>query len=862
MPPIVKPPSVRIGGVHGLPPKVQRRPRKSKPGGTAPVHDCCDNPDPQDEDGIKICKNCFTELQNVNITAEVTFEDQAGGRSTVQGGLVGENARFSKTLGAGAYRRIGGGERNSMVEIENAGRRALASLAAPLKVPDNITQQAASVWSLAALNNFMAGRRTDEVAAACMWAACRRQKENDVLLMDMAEILRINVFRLGEVYKDLCEKLFLEGKPVGYQHFIEMEPLIKKYCQKLQFGDKTNQVGYDALRIMKRMNRDWIVSGRHPAGLCGACIILAARMNNFQRSVREVVYVSKVADGTIAKRVEEFRRTKSAALTVEQFREFGNRMLFQHDPPSLLEAEARGQKQQKRRAAREAHIQQSQARQHSVISIADDESDVSSRFSSVGLATPPPTQLSGAESTNVDSQDSYAPPMAQMTTAMTNDVAASDAPNRKRLHDNSDAADDNNTSADDRSKRTRKSPSAPANAASRSGARTYPDQEPRFDAEGFAIPALPIDPELLGDDLAGVVPTKKTRGRPRKNAKQEPKAPLVVELSEEELADENYLEEQINQMLEDGQVEDAQNEVISIKEQERIEAEANRAKVVAAEQQRLDAAKAQQRREEQGFSMGDAPRGEEVTAAELEEEFKDDIEVENCLLNPHEIMTKERIWVTHNEDWLRKQAEREMLQSVANATGVPNKGKRSAAAKKKRSKIGDRSVLADHDTPIESPADAAKAMLDRRAPQKSQHVDFSALQRIYGRTSQTPSRDAGSGDASPTNDFDPRAGRETSEGAGHGKEADPPHDRNRSRDDDGPEQRDDDQISEAPADDADDQDDGAWNNANDEDEDVEDEDPEEADYRTALQASGNFEEDEFGIVDNTHNYDDEYDEYE
>jgi transcription factor IIIB subunit 2 len=568
-------------------------------------------------------------------------------------------------------------------------------------------------------------------------------------------------------------------------------------------------------------------------------------MNNFQRSVREVVYVSKVADGTIAKRVEEFRRTKSAALTVEQFREFGNRMLFQHDPPSLHEAEAREQRQQKRRAARAAHIQGDPSRQQSVISIVDDESDVSSRFSSVGLATPPPTQ---------PSQGSYAPPIAQMMTSSTNDEESSDALSRKRLHE-TDTVNESDNAADDRSKRPRTSPPPSQDAHAASGVR--PSQEPRFDADGFAIPALPIDPKLLGDGLAEVVPTRKTRGRPKKATTEKSKAPLVVEISEEELADENYLEEQISQMLEDGQIEDAQNEVISLKEQERIEAEADRARIVAAEQQRIDAAKAQQRREEQGFAFGDAPRGEEVTAAELEEEFKDDIEVENCLLSPHEIRTKERIWVTHNEDWLRKQAEREMLQSVAKATGMPSKGKRSAAAKKKRSKIGDRSVLADHETPIESPADAAKAMLDRRAPQKSQHVDFSALQRIYGRTSQTPSCDAGDGDASPTGD---QNSRERSESVVLDGQANATDDQDRHRREDQPERRDDDEGSAFAGDGVGEQDDAAWDNAqDDEDEDIEDEDPEEADYRTALLG---MEEDEFGVVDNHHHDEDEYDEYE
>lgn len=76
-----------------------------------------------------------------------------------------------------------------------------------------------------------------------------------------------------------------------------------------------------------------MVQGRRPSGICGAALILAARMNNFRRSIREVVYIVKVADLTIQKRLDEFRATKSGELTVEEFR---NIWLEQgHDPPSF-----------------------------------------------------------------------------------------------------------------------------------------------------------------------------------------------------------------------------------------------------------------------------------------------------------------------------------------------------------------------------------------------------------------------------------------------------------------------------------------------------------------------------------------------
>jgi transcription factor IIIB subunit 2 len=50
------------------------------------------------------------------------------------------------------------------------------------------------------------------------------------------------------------------------------------------------------------MDRDWITSGRRPAGICGACLLIAARMNGFRRTTREMIYVVKVADVTIQKR--------------------------------------------------------------------------------------------------------------------------------------------------------------------------------------------------------------------------------------------------------------------------------------------------------------------------------------------------------------------------------------------------------------------------------------------------------------------------------------------------------------------------------------------------------------------------------
>lgn len=129
--------------------------------------------------------------------------------------------------------------------------------------------------------------------------------------------LKINVFVLGATYLRLVRELGL-GPQLP---LIEPSVYISRFAHLLEFGDETQRVAHDAIRLVKRFNRDWMQTGRRPAGMCGAALVLAARMNNFRRSISEVVQVVKIADVTIKKRLEEFKHTASGALSVQEFRE-------------------------------------------------------------------------------------------------------------------------------------------------------------------------------------------------------------------------------------------------------------------------------------------------------------------------------------------------------------------------------------------------------------------------------------------------------------------------------------------------------------------------------------------------------------
>jgi transcription factor IIIB 90 kDa subunit len=89
------------------------------------------------------------------------------------------------------------------------------------------------------------------------------------MLIDFADHFSINVFELGHTFLKLTEHLKIKV-PV-----IDPSIYIPRFSQALNFGDKQNVVSSTAIRLVSRMKRDWIITGRRPAGIC------AASMKNF-----------------------------------------------------------------------------------------------------------------------------------------------------------------------------------------------------------------------------------------------------------------------------------------------------------------------------------------------------------------------------------------------------------------------------------------------------------------------------------------------------------------------------------------------------------------------------------------------------
>lgn len=92
------------------------------------------------------------------------------------------------------------------------------------------------------------------------------------------------------------------------------------------------------------MKRDWIQYGRRPSGLCGAALLVAARLHGFSRTVKEVVKVVRLSNTTIRKRLLDFKKTPSGQLTVDEFNTID--LEEEQDPPCFTEARQKQKQQQ------------------------------------------------------------------------------------------------------------------------------------------------------------------------------------------------------------------------------------------------------------------------------------------------------------------------------------------------------------------------------------------------------------------------------------------------------------------------------------------------------------------------------------
>ncbi|EKD13121.1 uncharacterized protein L3040_002921 [Drepanopeziza brunnea f. sp. 'multigermtubi'] len=744
---------------------------RAKAAALPPRRPACPNKechDPDIQDGI--CHNCGFVVDDSNIVSEITFGENSAGGAVVQGSFVSADQGGARTIGPGFKRGGGDNRENTLRE----GRNAIQGMGAQLGIRESTIQNGVQIFKLAAMNNFIQGRRMEQVAAVCLYSACRKDSPCRIMLIDFADLVQTNVFKLGYTFKKLHDTIAIAK--AGIQPVLP-EDLIFRFAQKLEFGNQMTKVAEDAVRMVQRMSLDWMVMGRRPSGVCGACLILAARMNNFRRTITEVVYIVKVTTHTIQKRLEEFKQTPSSALTVEDF--LNNEFLETcHDPPSYYEKTEAFLKTKKRRKRKAAH------------DAAEDSGDENEGTES---ATPDPKRrkTAGTEAAGADSEMPGAP---------------SDTPASSPQASASETLSGPQATAPS----TQQITSAPATSQSA-------DPEVRRDAEGFVIPPLPvqshdrlIDPELIESQIADKTETtleqlalldeEAAAAAAEASHEASSKSGVIVPglrsnsksiyVPDNWSASEQEMEDQISEMISDPDAVARAEEAVRDHEEKmrlagrrpnvdpdanacrdatpsrdetpsqyaspnrdptpnRVESNASEyspspepepresygEEIMApnsGEEHATLFAEASKRAAEhlKAFWKANPPKGISVDAIIGEDEFAGDPEVEYCMLSAADTAKKEKVWSNDNKSWLRAQQVKDWAKK--NAAKGPQKAKRT---RKPKPRIGEGQTSA-----ASSPGEAAVAALKERAFSKK--INYDAINSMFAGISKLKDKDA------------------------------------------------------------------------------------------------------------------------
>ena len=265
--------------------------------------------------GVTLCLTCGNVIDDCDIAANVEFDNY----QNVQGTYVKfDNNNTSMTIS----------RMFDPIQLRrNKVYNEMNKLATILQIPTTIIDRAKRLYLISYNKNFTQGRSSKILVGALLYLACRLDQSKH-LLIDFSEALHVNLFVIGTIYLKLIKLLGLQVKIIDPAFYIH------RFCHKLNFDKNTKDVINIAMKVITFFKRDWITTGRRPAGLCGASIYIAAKLNNIKIDINTISEVVNCSNETINTRLREFSQTKIASLSKEEFEGMSlSSSYIERDPP-------------------------------------------------------------------------------------------------------------------------------------------------------------------------------------------------------------------------------------------------------------------------------------------------------------------------------------------------------------------------------------------------------------------------------------------------------------------------------------------------------------------------------------------------
>lgn len=171
----------------------------------------------------------------------------------------------------------------------------LDRMASVLSLPKTLRETAAKIYRRAVKSHLIRGRSIEGVAAASLYAACRKVKIPRTL-NEIAETARVDKKEIGRSYRFIVSKLNLNNhptKPIDY---------IARFVSELKLSSKVQKRAMDIVKVAEKRG---LTSGRGPTGVAAAAIYVASIMFKERRTQRDIARVSQVTEVTVRNRFKE-----------------------------------------------------------------------------------------------------------------------------------------------------------------------------------------------------------------------------------------------------------------------------------------------------------------------------------------------------------------------------------------------------------------------------------------------------------------------------------------------------------------------------------------------------------------------------
>ncbi|KAI6183473.1 B-related factor 1 [Aphelenchoides bicaudatus] len=281
-----------------------------------------------DEDpsrGDATCMGCGMVLEESRIVSDVQFQETGSGAHEVIGQFVSQDK-----AGTGGN---GQPKTESREVTYFKGKKLIQEIASQLRINQHCINTAYNFFKLCVNSNYTRGRVRAHVVVACLYMTCRLENTSH-LLLDFSDVTQVNVFDLGRTLNFLSRSLKINlptTDPCLY---------VLRFAIMLDFGDKQRDVVSLATRIVQRMKRDWMATGRRPTGICGAAHCF------WRHELSMSIEQFRIFETVVRKRLDEFANTASGNLTIDEFNVVDLEDCA--DPPAYQEARLRRLRDSKR----------------------------------------------------------------------------------------------------------------------------------------------------------------------------------------------------------------------------------------------------------------------------------------------------------------------------------------------------------------------------------------------------------------------------------------------------------------------------------------------------------------------------------